>query len=678
MVNARTFFLAALALFLLPLCARAAEPAQGPDLEHIAIQQEDIAKRAGEYAARFKHLEGVGYGGATLRRDLGDLADGVAGRLKDLEELRKLLGAGEETPAGKATIAVRATRETYDGPPLEGKAEVGAIVALQADVDIPGDASAPPSSYLTWQLFDADRRQVGDYFKQTEVYETGKAESRVRFLLKDLPPGDYFATLTHQFSATPDAMSQGFVRFALDRPVYIVDAWVADAKDGPPLTGELEYGKPAIFYVTFKLEAGVDKVNVALRAREGATDRDIALQTADYERKPDRDVQRIGMLVQPHALASVDGVSFTAVLRRMDGDNFGPAITAEAAAVIRKPVGKAMVSLPDPMVSGQMYRLNIGVPSDFKPPFTVEIDAGGMRFKPSSDPLRGTVKGFASDAASTRVLKVAVTDARGFRAEGGAVTTVVPKEVAEPKSQPTGPMTSSGGGSGGGSAPASLPGASGPPGDEQTGKRRIEIMVEYLKGLCPACSGGALCDSAMLKVIKHVRSLDPAVVGGMSDAEARQGIRRLASEGAQLYVRELRELGDVSSIKYCAERTFGQLEDEGLLPDGTGDEVIASLSGGGGGSGGSGQGPSRPPSSSPSPGGNGGGASKGYICVEYSRTNDAGKTVTRRAFHPNDAQGQSMARNGRITGVYPTQDAARNACESWSSARGVHCGSWTR
>ncbi|GAB7023269.1 hypothetical protein [Salidesulfovibrio brasiliensis] len=654
-------------------------PAYAQDLEHIAIQIEDIGKLNSEYQAAFKKLENIGYGGPTLRKDLGDLADRVAGRIKDLEELRKQLEGIKGSTQGEVKVAVKATRETYDGPPLKGKAEVGEIVALQAELSIPGDPAVPPSSYLTWQLLDGARKQVGEYYKQIEVYEVGQTASKVRFLLQDIPPGEYYATLTHQFSQTPDTLSQGTVRFAVDRPIYIVDAWVTNKKDGQPLSGKLGYGEPAIFYVTFKLEEGVDAVNITLRAKDADSGKDITLQVVDYERKPEKEVQRVGIMVQPHALESVGGVEFSAELRETRGETFGPSITADALASIYKPTGNVRLSLPGEMVSGKMYRLSIGVPADFKAPYKVNVEAPGMRFKQTSNPLKGSIRGFASGTSSHRDLAVTVTDARGFKAEGSASTTVIPKEVAEAKNAPPKVVPSSGGSSGGGSTSFAPPANTGSD-TAELGRKRIHAAIRYFERLCPSCKLG-ICSEASSQAISVLSNLDFRVVGNWSESQFKAEMRELMLSFGKVFIQKTQTAiadGTFKYDKYCGERTINTIVGEGMIPPDTGRGLIASVSGGSGSSGG-GSSPTPPtPSWSSSSGGSSGSASKGYICVEYSGTGANGKSQRRRAFHPNDSQGQNMAKNGRIVGTYPSRSEAKRACESWSSARGVGCGQWAQ
>lgn len=661
-------------------------PAMALDLEHVAIQQDDITTLIKEYRTRLAKLEKAGYGGPTLRKDLGDLADSVMGRFKDLDELRRML---EEVgmPAGKAKIMLKATRETYDGPPLQGKAEVGEIIALQAELEIPGDPNLPVSSYLTWQLLDANRQQVGEYYKQEETYDVGALTNQVRFLLQDIPPGEYYAVLTHQFAQTPDASSQGFVKFAVDRPIYIVDSWVTNQKDGQPIQAELGYGEPAIFYVTFKLEQGVEKVNINLRAKDADTGKEISLQVVDYERKPDQNLQRVGMMVQPHALKSVGGIEFTAELSEMRGDKFGPTISADAVAKIYKPIGSVTVSLPDEMISGKMYRLTLGVPSDFKAPYKVEVEADGMRFKQSSDTLRGTIKGFASDTSSYRSFSVMVTDARGFKAEGKSMTKVIPKEVAEARdAPPPSTVASSGGGysGGGGTEDVSMPTASGSGCNPELGRNRINAMVNYLEGLCAACNGAFACDEIVRPMVSRLRQQDPAEIGCLSESQVNEAVRQWATIIGQRYVQNVRDHFGNGFVNYaykrCVERTFGTLEGEGFLPPGTGGQVIASIEGSGSGGGGSSSPPPSKPSVSSSSGGSGGSsssASRGYICVVFTKTSN-GKTRSRMAVFPNDAQGQNMAKNGRIAGTYESKAAAKRVCGNWSSARGVGCGQFTK
>lgn len=482
-----------------------AAPAFGMDFsveelkERLGIAKEQLV----QYRAEYERLKKVGYGGPVLRKDLEILGGNVAGLVKEIRDINELLGGVQATPLiGDAAVSLKATKESYDGPPIKGSLESGDIIALQGTVKIPGEDGDMLQSYVTWQLFDAAGEQVGDYYKREELWEVGEYKTKVRFLIQDLKSGQYTAALSHIPANNPAKLAQAKVTFAVSAPLFFHDAWITDEPGGKKISA-LKPGKKPYFYVTFGVDPGIEKVNVQLRAKDTGSGKDLTLEIVDYEVKPDKKEQRIGIMLEEYAVENVAGVSFEARMSIEDGP---PMVVERSVSKIKTSYALKVRAAPTVM-SNTKGTYSVSLPKEFVPPFRVNSSSPSLKIYGQGDGLRGQFMGTAQGADRQGVINIRVTDSQGRVAQGAAQVTIKAASAAviaskkQPKVYSSKPQTSSSysppsSGSGGGSFDIGL------------GKTRVNDLIRTVRyDFGPVCAQSLYqpYQSAMLSALQRMQ-----------------------------------------------------------------------------------------------------------------------------------------------------------------------------
>ncbi|MDC0336484.1 hypothetical protein OAN24_06300, partial [Pseudodesulfovibrio sp.] len=370
--------------------------------------------------AEYERLNTIGYGGPVLRKELELLSGKVAGLIHEIEGINKHLSDIEATPLiGDAVVSLKATKESYDGPPLKGSLESGDIIALQGTVKIPGEKDTMLQSYIIWQLFAANGEQVADYYKRDEIWKVGEHKTKVRFLINELKSGQYTAALSHVPADNPAKMARAKVSFAVSAPLFVNDAWITDEPGGSAVS-TLGTGKKPYFYITFGVESGIENVTVQFRAKDTGTGKDLTLEMVDYAVKPDKEEQRVGIMLEEYAIRDATGVSFEARLTLGDGP---PIVVERSLALVQQTYTLKLRAAPT-VLSGENGPFSITLPDNFVRPFSVQFFGRGLNVHKSSNPLKGTFKGAAHGADKSATLRAIVTDSEGRRAEGTTFITI--------------------------------------------------------------------------------------------------------------------------------------------------------------------------------------------------------------------------------------------------------------
>jgi hypothetical protein len=424
-----------LAVLFLALAPESAFPAgDAADSADVLRRAEDLVRRydaAGErlraLTARAESLTSAGYGGQVLRKDLGDLAARVLELKAELARLARELDA-LGLPAGDAFMpgfALRATRETYDGPPLDGPLENGNILALAADVEFP-DAGGPTTTYAIWQLFDGRGAPVDAYFQQRQLAGAGADVQpvRARFRLQGLANGRYVATLTHQAAADPTVRAQARFDFEIRQPVGEPRVWVTDHPGGEAHLETLTSDRLPHAYVAFAMAEDVESVGLALRVENAHSHALIHELDQPYARKPGQEVQRRGVRLPPGAVRSGDEVRVTAVLTPPEG------APRRAAATFRMADYALAVRAPETLEPGASADFSLVPPEGFAPPFRVTVRASGaVAAGHAADGLTGTLTAISATDGAGRLV-AALVDATGRKATGQATVRVLGAESA--------------------------------------------------------------------------------------------------------------------------------------------------------------------------------------------------------------------------------------------------------
>ncbi|MDC0336483.1 hypothetical protein OAN24_06295, partial [Pseudodesulfovibrio sp.] len=426
----RTVLLLALLLFI--------TPAMGQDFtveelqENLKLAETQMA----EYQSEYGRLQNIGYAGPVLRKDLEVLGGRVGGLLEEIESILRQLGVLMEMDDGGAPVlSIKASKESYDGPPIAGTLTTGDIVALQGSAEIPGEKGEMRQATLTWQLVDEAGKQVGEYFKQEAIWELGVTlKTKVRFLINEVPTGKYMALLTYTPTDNPTDTTEARVDIEVSRALVVKDTWVTD-KPGGKSVKTLKAGKEPYFYVTFEVEEEIKTVAIQLRAKNESTGEHLTLEVIDYAIKPEKKIQRTGIMLQEYALEDVSRILFEAEFELPDGKR----VMVDKSVSLMQDEYELTLRAAPTILSGEEGPFSIKLPKDFVPPYKVEFYGDDLYVTESSNPLKGTYSGEAQDKDMVATLTANVTDGEGRQAEGATRVTIKAEdpEVAQSQIQPT-------------------------------------------------------------------------------------------------------------------------------------------------------------------------------------------------------------------------------------------------
>lgn len=404
-------------------------------LAELAELYADVERRLTEHEKRAEHLDGIGYGGAVLQKDLKELAARVKGLQAELAELDKELGIdGEE---GLQPFDLRVSLGDYDGPPVDRPLVENDIIAFQAEVPLPGSAEELVLTDLIWQLYDPSKKPVAGVAKVKRISAMGgKEATRFKMRAADMDNGTYTVALTHRLAVDPATYLQASSAFEYKQPVRIVRLAVADNPAAEPDLKKIHPEQAPHLYAYFTLEEGVERVSARLQVLDPGKK---VLREIDVIRpRKEGPQQRVGLGLKPGVLQKEGRYTFKAALS--EGGK-GETVREKAFDFGAYHLS---ISAPDAIVSGETERFSIQAPAAFVRPFKVEVEADyDLTLGHHAGSLSGTVSGIAQDFATSSKIEATVTDAEGRVARGTEWIDLKPKPKAPP---PSVVFSSSGGG----------------------------------------------------------------------------------------------------------------------------------------------------------------------------------------------------------------------------------------
>jgi len=459
-----------LALLVFVLILPMAGEAAGQTRAEISAEIEKLGER---YAARQRELDAheaqaraLAEPGTSLTayRDLAlqvlAARDDLAVTQERLTALHRLL---DEMGPQLGPFSIVATRNTFDGPPVDLALSTDDLIALRATVPNPTDPALLPAT-LVWKIIKGTGEELKDFVVYEEVKTAGgETDTDVRFQLKSLEEGLYVATLLHQSTADRSVKREESFAFNVFQAFAIDRVWVTAAAGDETGQETLAAGDLAHIYVTYR---GSEEVRVALRVRHAKNG---ALAFAhEWTRPPGKGLLRTGLRLPEGALDAGDRLVAEVTLTAADG-----ATKSATAAFAVGDVGTDRLALqvPSRIADDQLARFSIGVPTGFAPPYSVDVEAPGLTVAlAAAGALQGTIHGRAPGGNdSTHQVRVTVTDASGRRASGRAQVTVAAKPSAAPaQTTAAGPAAQASGSPPPGSARASAPTSSASPTQKRT------------------------------------------------------------------------------------------------------------------------------------------------------------------------------------------------------------------
>jgi len=255
--------------------------------------------------------------------------------------------------------------------------------------------------------------------------------------------GKYTALLTYTPTDNPTDTTEAKVDLEVSRALVVKDIWVTDKPGGKPVK-TLKSDKEPYFYVTFEVEEEIKAVSVQLSAKNEATGEHLTLDVVDYVIKPDRKVQRTGIMLQEYALEGANRIKFEAQFELPDGKR----ITVDKSVSLMQDEYELTLRAAPTILSDEQGPFTIRLPEEFIPPYKVKFYGDDLSVDNSGNPLKGMYSGKARGKDRVATLTANVIDAEGRQAEGSATVTikaedtvvaqskVKPKLYAKPKSKP--------------------------------------------------------------------------------------------------------------------------------------------------------------------------------------------------------------------------------------------------
>lgn len=426
-----------LALLVFVLVLPMAGEAAGQTRAEISTEIEQLGER---YAARQRELDAheaqaraLAEPGTSLTayRDLAlqvfAARDDLAATQERLTALYRLL---DEMGPQLGPFSIVATRNTFDGPPVDLALSTDDLIALRATVPNPTDPALLPTT-LVWRIIKGTGEELKDFVVYEEVKTAGgETETNVRFQLKSLEEGLYVATLLHQSTADRSVKREESFAFNVFQAFAIDRLWVTAAAGDETGQETLAASDLPHIYVTYR---GSGEIRIALRVRHAQSG---ALAFAhEWTRPPGKGLLRTGLRLPEGALEAGDRLVAEVTLTAADG------ATKRATAAFS--IGDAgtdrlVLQVPPRIADDQLARFSIGVPTGFAPPYAVDVEAPGLTVAlAAAGALQGTIHGRALGRNdSTHQVRVTVTDASGRRASGRAQVTVAARPSASTPSAP--------------------------------------------------------------------------------------------------------------------------------------------------------------------------------------------------------------------------------------------------
>lgn len=411
-------------IFFIHLAGLSSFAADEPSLNKLWQKYADVEQ---ELAAYERLSEEMAKPGTPIERFF-ELTERIEALKLELERLKDaLIAAGKkhgELPGKLPGFEIKASCDTYDGPPLKGAVQNGDILAFQADVKHP-KSDPPLLSSLYWQVYDTNGKPIEGLKKQVQAYESDVTKNyRFRFSLDNMDNGSYTMALTHFLANDPEVKTQASYRFRLFQQVRIDRLVVTTDSKDQTHKNVLNHNQAAYLYGHYILGKGIDEVEVTLTAREKKSG--MVIGTATEEKRPRKGKtakQRAGLGLKKGTFPPDTEAIFEFSVKPPGGKAQTASIPFMMAAY------EITLIMPDELESGESADFAIKVPEMFKKPYTVTVDqSGSVSVGHTPGRLSGTISGIAEDYAESGWIYATVTDAEGRVGKTSERVTIQPEE----------------------------------------------------------------------------------------------------------------------------------------------------------------------------------------------------------------------------------------------------------
>ncbi|MCC6914297.1 MAG: hypothetical protein IT566_11390 [Rhodospirillaceae bacterium] len=420
------YFQKAVALVAVSLCICGAASAQTPQAPDGAQMEREVTSLQSELAAataRMTELEGV-YGDLPWTRDktdefvaLGRSVDALRAQIIAIgARLAGLTAANAAVAANVSVAPLRASLDTYGGPPLPATVAEGAALAFETTVRHPAGDS-PHIANLSWRVLDSAGRPLPGIANDQQVAESGTTKSYgFTFRLGDFPNGKYRMVFT--YTPVLDQTQAVTVEsgFTISQPIRIARVVVSPDTAATQHANTLYVEQVPHLFVYFSAgDLSAVSVDFVLRAADGS---ERYRKRVERPLKPGEAETRVGLLPDPGIVREGDDLVFSATLIGPDGF----AVSREVPFAVRGHT--ASINLAARLTSNEPVPFSIEAPSYFTPPLRVELSPSS-----ATASLTGATSGtLVAIGDGDGALRAMVTDAQGRIARARASFVIVPAQ----------------------------------------------------------------------------------------------------------------------------------------------------------------------------------------------------------------------------------------------------------
>ncbi len=422
------YFRNAVALVAVSLCvcgAAAAQTLQPPDAAQVEREITSLQSELAAATARMTELEAV-YGDLPWTRDktddfvaLGRNVDALRAQIVAIgARLAGLTAANAAVAANVSVAPLRASLDTYGGPPIPAAVAEGATLAFETTVRHPAGDS-PHIANLSWRVLDSAGRPLPGIANDQQVAESGTTKSYgFTFRLGDFPNGNYRMVFTYTPILDQTQVVTAESGFTISQPIRIARVVVSPDTAATQHADTLYVEQVPHLFVYFSAgDLSAVTVDFVLRAADGS---ERYRRRVERPLKPDEADTRVGLLPEPGIVREGDDLVFSATLTGPDGF----AVSREVPFAVRGHA--ASINLAARLTSNEPAPFRIETPPYFTPPLRVELSPSS-----ATASLTGATSGtLVAIGDGNGALRATVTDAQGRVARATASFVIVPAQPA--------------------------------------------------------------------------------------------------------------------------------------------------------------------------------------------------------------------------------------------------------
>ncbi|WND03290.1 hypothetical protein QGN29_02765 [Temperatibacter marinus] len=281
------------------------------ELLHLEQEYKDLEMKLQAQLTELDRILNVGYSGVSLRKDMLNIVERVQTldlKLKDLEtQLAALVKLAAFNPVKPFEIIVRKSSKT--APAIMTDVRAGDIVYFTSEVPHPTDKNEQ-ETLLQWSLILPDGRVSDTLLKTDQNYREGRgALYSFGIDTKGMELGKYQVKLAHSIPGNTRHKFEANTQFEINivDKLIVAKMVVDDERTGDKHMPVLPSGASPYLFTYYEVPSGVDALTAHYSVHDLTSNKNIYNRVGRRNTKPDMDIQRVGVLLDPKTIEFVDG-----------------------------------------------------------------------------------------------------------------------------------------------------------------------------------------------------------------------------------------------------------------------------------------------------------------------------------------------------------------------------------